>query len=121
MRLSKAEKEEIIQLVERSELGVNRTLQQLSIHKGTFYRWYKAYLNNKDSASLKPIASASRRQWNTIPEAQKNLVVEIALEYPELSTRELAVKLTDEQKVFISESSEANPEANGKDQTTNHA
>jgi putative transposase len=102
MRLSIAEKEEIIEVVERSELGVTKTLQKLGIHKGTFYRWYKAYLN-KDSTSLKPIAS--RRQWNTIPEAQKNLVVEIALEYPELSPRELAVKITDEQKVFISESS----------------
>ena len=33
------------------------------------------------------------------------MVVEIALEYPELSPRELAVKLTDEQRIFISESS----------------
>lgn len=104
MRLSKAEKEEIIHLVERSELGVGKTLQQLGIHKGTFYRWYKAYLN-KACANLKPVANASRRQWNTIPEVQKNLVVEIALEHPELSSRELAVKLTDEQQVFISESS----------------
>lgn len=38
-------------------------------------------------------------------EAQKNLLIEIALEYPALSPRELAIKLTDEQKVFISEAS----------------
>jgi len=104
MRLSKAEKEEIIHLVERSELGVGKTLQQLGIHKGTFYRWYKAYLN-KVTQTGEPVAKPSRRQWNTIPEVQKNLVVEIALEYPELSPRELAVKLTDEQRIFISESS----------------
>lgn len=103
MRLSVAEKEEIIQLVERSELGVGKTLQQLGIHKGTFYRWYKAYLNK--AAVEQSGAKPSRRQWNAIPEAQKNLVLEIALEHPELSPRELAVKLTDEQKVFISESS----------------
>jgi len=103
MRLSIAEIEEIIQLVERSELGVGKTLQHLGIHKGTFYRWYKAYLNK--SQAEQPGAKPSRRQWNTIPEVQKNLVVEIALEHPELSPRELAVKLTDEQKVFISESS----------------
>ena len=103
MRLSVAEKEEIIHLVERSELGVGKTLQQLGIHKGTFYRWYKAYLNKAEVAQSG--ATPSRRQWNTIPEAQKNLVVEIALEHPELSPRELAVKLTDEQRVFISESS----------------
>jgi putative transposase len=104
MRLSKAEKEEIIHLVDCSELGVTKTLQQLGIHKGTFYRWYKAYLN-KATKTEQPEVKPSRRQWNAIPEAQKNLVVEVALEYPELSPRELAVKLTDEQKVFISESS----------------
>jgi putative transposase len=103
MRLSVAEKEEIIQVVERSELGVGKTLQQLGIHKGTFYRWYKAYLNKAET--IPSVVKSSRRQWNTIPEAQKGLVVEIALEHPELSPRELAVKLTDEQKVFISESS----------------
>jgi tRNA splicing endonuclease len=31
--------------------------------------------------------------------------LDLALEYPELSSRELAYKLTDEQQVFISESS----------------
>ena len=40
-----------------------------------------------------------------IPEEQKQLVVEVALEHPVLSPRELAVKITDEQRVFISESS----------------
>lgn len=104
MRLSKAEKEEIIQLVERSELGVGKTLQQLGIHKGTFYRWYNSYLN-KATGTKQPVVKPSRRQWNTIPEVQKTLVVEIALEHPELSPRELAVKLTDEQRIFISESS----------------
>lgn len=74
--LSKAEKEEIIQLVERSELGVGKTLQQPSIHKGTFYRWYKAYLNKSEMAQS--LVKPSRRQWNTIPEVQKTLVMEIA-------------------------------------------
>jgi putative transposase len=36
MRLTAAEKQEIIKLVERSELGVNRTLAQLGINKSTF-------------------------------------------------------------------------------------
>lgn len=46
-----------------------------------------------------------RKQWNTIPEDERKLVVEVALEAPELSSRELAHKITDEQGVFISESS----------------
>ena len=103
MRLTAAEKYEIIQTVERSELGVNRTLQEFGIHKSTFYKWYNAYLE-KDKAGLEPLKN-KRQQWNAIPEQQKQLVVEIALDYPTLSARELSVKLTDEQQVFISESS----------------
>ena len=103
MRLSAAEKLEIIQLVDRSDLGVNRTLRELGIHKSTFYKWYQAYLA-KGPDGLEP-QKRTRRQWNSIPEAQKQLVVEVALENPVLSPRELSVMLTDEQRVFISESS----------------
>ena len=42
MRLSAEEKAEIVEIVKRSELGVNRTLRQLGIHKRTFYNWYHA-------------------------------------------------------------------------------
>lgn len=103
MRLTVAEKQEIIQIVERSELGVNRTLKQLGINKSTFYKWYNAYLN-KGSAGLEP-KCANRQRWNAIPQEEKNLVVEIALEYPDLSPRELSCRLTDEKGTFISESS----------------
>jgi transposase InsO family protein len=47
----------------------------------------------------------SRRQWNSIPQEEKNLVVSVALEFTDLSPRELSCKLSDERKVFISESS----------------
>jgi len=103
MRLSIQEKQEIIQLVDHSDLGVNRTLRQLGIHKSTFYNWYKTYL--KKGAGGLAAASNTRRQWNTIPDEQKQLVLEVALEHPVLSPRELAVKITDEQRIFISESS----------------
>jgi putative transposase len=103
MRLSVQEKQEIINLVDHSDLGVNRTLKQLGIHKSTFYNWYNAYLN-KGKEGLKA-RRRTRQQWNTIPEEQRQLVVEVALDHPMLSPRELAVKITDEQKVFISESS----------------
>lgn len=101
MRISAAEKQEVINLVDRSELGVNKTLQQLGIAKSTFYIWYKAYLE-KGSEGL-AAQKKTRRQWNSIPEEQKQLVVEVALDHPELSPRELACRLTDEQEVFICE------------------
>jgi transposase InsO family protein len=103
MRLTASEKQEIIWLVERSELGVNRTLAQLGINKSTFYNWYKAYLDN-GTGGLESKRSP-RQRWNAIPQAEKNLVVEIALEYTELSPRELSCKLSDTKGIFISESS----------------
>lgn len=103
MRFSPSEKQEIIQLVDRSEVGVTQTLRRLGIHKSTFYNWYRIYLR-KGITGLSP-CKTSRRQWNSIPDGQKQLVVEVALDHPVLSPRELAAKITDEQRVFISESS----------------
>ena len=103
MRLTAAEKQEIIQLVDGSDLGVNQTLKRLGIHKSTFYKWYRIYLQ-RGILGLTP-EKRTRRQWNSIPDEQKQLVVQLALEHPVLSSRELAVKITDEQRIFISESS----------------
>lgn len=91
-------------MVERSDLGVNRTLRQLGVPQSTFYKWYKAYTNN-GILGLEYKRFGSRRQWNTIPQEEKNLVVSVALEFTELSPRELSCKLSDERNVFISESS----------------
>ena len=105
MRLSASEKYEIIQMVDQSDIGVNRTLKEIGVNKSTFFNWYKAFCD-KGIDGLKPHARASnRQQWNTIPQVQKNLVVEVALDYPHLSPRELAHRITDEQQIFISESS----------------
>ena len=46
MRLTVSEKQEIIHLVTRSEIGVNRTLREIGINKSTFYNWYHAYSKN---------------------------------------------------------------------------
>lgn len=104
MRFTASEKQEIIKLVEQSDIGVNRSLKQLGIAKSTFYKWYKLY-TEKGLIGLEPLPSHNRRQWNTIPEKEKNLVISVALEFSELSPRELSCKLSDERGIFISESS----------------
>jgi putative transposase len=104
MRLTVSEKQEIIHMVTRSEIGINRTLREIGINKSTFYNWYHAYSENGVEGLL-PTQRASNRQWNSIPQEQKNLVVKLALDYPDLSSRELAYKMTDEQQIFLSESS----------------
>ncbi len=89
MRFNQDEKYEIIRLVEESELGVNRTLAELGIAKRTFYNWYKRYLE-KGYDGLAPKIRKNGTQWNTIPNQICNEVVELALELPDLSPRELA-------------------------------
>jgi putative transposase len=104
MRYNKAEKLEIIRLVEGSDLGVNRTLKELGIHKRTFYNWYHRY-REKGEEGLHPSPAMRNRVWNQIPPEQKEEVVHLALDLPEYSSRELALHIIDYQKVFISESS----------------
>jgi putative transposase len=104
MRLNQSEKFEVIQLVEKSEQGVNDTLKELGIHKSTFYQWYNAYLTGGyDGLANRP--GRRRQYWNQIPEEEKQGVVELALEYPERSPREVACLFTDTYKRFVSESS----------------
>lgn len=104
MRFTVSEKQEIIHMVTRPEIGVNKTLREIGLNKSTFYNWYNAYSENGVDGLI-PNKRSRNRQWNSIPQQQKNLVVKVALDHPELSSRELAYKITDEQQIFISESS----------------
>ena len=104
MRVSQSEKMEIIRTVEESELSARRTLEQLGINRSTFYNWYRKYREEgyDGLADQKP---GARRFWNRIPEEVKEQVLQVALEQPEKSPRELAAHITDTQETFISESS----------------
>ena len=104
MTLSASEKYEVIRLVEESELSVRRTLEELDVNRSTFYRWYKAYRDHGYEGLLS--SSKSPKQfWNKLPESVKEQCLEVALEHPELSPRELAWHITDQHEYFISESS----------------
>lgn len=104
MRYPPSEKLEIIRLVERSHLPVKRTLAQLGIPRTSFYRWYDRYLTGGPEA-LADRHSRSSRVWNRIPDAVREQIVQLALEEPALSPRELAVRFTDTRRYFVSESS----------------
>ena len=45
------------------------------------------------------------RVWNRIPDDIRQRIVDLALDVPELSPRELAVRFTDTEKYFVSEAS----------------
>ena len=103
MRYAAAEKLEIIQLVERSSLPIRRTLAQLGLPKSTFYAWYRNYLDG-GPAALGDRKPTPRQVWNKVPAEIVEALVELALDRPAHSPRELATAFTDQQGYFVSES-----------------
>ena len=104
MRYSQAERMEIIQLVENSELSIRKTLRELEVPRSTFYDWYRRYQEDGFDG-LADQKAGPRQFWNQIPESVQEQVVELALIHPEKSSRQLAWQFTDNQEYFISESS----------------
>ena len=104
MRYPASEKLEIIQLVEQSHLPVVRTLEKLGVPRQTFYRWYDRYLTGGLEA-LEDRSPRPRKVWNRIPDEVREKVKDLALDEPDLSPRELAVRFTDTEKYFVSEAS----------------
>jgi putative transposase len=104
MRYPASEKLEIIRLVEQSHLPVRRTLEKLGIPRPTFYRWYDLYQTGGLEA-LEDRPSRPSRVWNRIPDEVREKVLQLALDEPELSPRELSVRFTDQQGSFVSEAS----------------
>ena len=104
MRYPASDKVEIIRLVEQSHLPTRRTLEMLGISRASFYRWYDRYETGGPEA-LSDRPSRPNRVWNRIPDEVRSEIIELALDQPELSPRELAVRFTDERKYFVSEAS----------------
>ncbi|MDZ5696698.1 IS3 family transposase [Chelativorans sp. M5D2P16] len=104
MRYPASEKLEIIRLVEQSHLPVKRTLEKLGIPRSTFNNWYDRFLTGGVDA-LEDRKPQPKRVWNRIADDMRDQIIELALNRPELSPRELAVTFTDERGYFVSESS----------------
>jgi putative transposase len=104
MRYSQAEKLEIIRLVEQSDLSITRTLAELQVNRATFYRWYRRYAE-EGVDGLAARRAARQQFWNRIPDSEREQVVDVALQKPELSPRELASHITDTEGWYVSESS----------------
>ena len=104
IRRDEAEKLEIIYLVEHSNLSVKRTLEELNVPRSTFYRWYHQY-QQEGEAGLIDQRPNPRQIWNRIPLQVKQQVVDLALQHPDRSPRQIAWLFTDKEGYFISESS----------------
>jgi len=101
---SPEEKREIIHIVEHSALSVTETLKELDVPRSSFYRWYGAYLEEGEEGLIEK-RPRPRQFWNRIPDTVRKQVVDLALEHPDQSSRQLAWLFTDQEGYFISESS----------------
>ena len=83
-------------------MALRATLSKLGIPRSTCYRWYDAYSRGGPEA-LADRPSRPSRVWNRLPAEVREQIVTLALEQPELSLHELAVRFTDERRYFVSE------------------
>jgi len=104
IRYTPEEKMEIIHLVEHSDLPVKQTLEKLQVPRSTFYDWYRRY-QELGSDGLRPKASRCSQFWNRIPDPVRKQIVELALEHPEESPRQITYRFIEEKAYFVSESS----------------
>lgn len=104
IRYEPEEKMEIIHQVEHSDLPVKQTLEKLQVPRSTFYDWYRRY-QELGPDGLKTKSSRSNQFWNRIPDPVCKQIVELALEYPEESPRQIAYRFIEEKAYFVSESS----------------
>ena len=104
VRYKPEEKMEIIHLVEHSDLPVKQTLEKLQVPRSTFYDWYRRY-QELGPDGLKPKASRNDQFWNRIPDPVRKQIVQLALERPDESPRQIAYRFIEEKSYFVSESS----------------
>tara|TARA_B100001964_G_C14180904_1_gene576191 strand:- start:114 stop:1094 length:981 start_codon:yes stop_codon:yes gene_type:complete len=104
VRVSAAEKLELIRLVEGSALSIRQTLREIGLARSTFYAWYNRYLEGGPEA-LQDRKPRRRAVWNRISDRVREQVIDTALVHTELSPRELACRMTDREGEFLSESS----------------
>ena len=82
--------------------GVRRQkLLSLGIPCSTYYRWQRLY-RDQGGDGLQGKRRAPKRIWNRLSEDERRRIIEVAKHHPELSSRLLAIKITDEEHFCVS-------------------
>lgn len=87
----------VLALVNTSTTSKSQALVEIGLPRRTYYNWVK-----QEKAVGKK--SVKRRPWNRIMEEEEQLVLERARASPELSSRQLSLKLVDDYGCWTSES-----------------
>ena len=100
-RMSAPEKAEVVTKVSSSPLPKRKVLRELGIPKSTYYRW----LRRQNQQGLEDRPGGDQPPWNRLTIQEERSVLLSAREMPELSCRQLAAWITDNQGFSVSESS----------------
>jgi len=98
--VSAVEKSKILALVANSGLPRRRALSHLRLSKSTYYRWLK----RQSEGRLRDKKGGSPVPWNKLTPEEKAKILTQARASPELSSRQLALKLVDDEGWYVSES-----------------
>jgi len=92
--MSNVEKAVILSMVSTMLRHKRQALSELGIPKSTYYRWLRR----------QPDSGNRKRPWNRITPYEEDKILATARESPELSSRQLAAWITDNESFAVSES-----------------
>ena len=98
--MNASDKAMILSLVAESSLPKRRALARLGLPKSTYYRW----LRREEEGRLQDSKGGSRIPWNRLRPEEEEMILAEARASPELSSRELALRITDSTGLYVSES-----------------
>ena len=98
--MNATEKSEILALVADSGLPRRRALAQLGFPKSTYYRW----LGKQTERGLQDKKGGSPTPWNKLRPEEEEKILSQARASPELSPRQLALRIIDAKGLYVSES-----------------
>ena len=91
--MSLAEKVDIVERLEGQTGRKRQTLMEMGVARSSYYRW-------RGLKEPKPKA----RPWNRITPNEEHRILAVAREFPELSSRQISVWITDNEGFAVSES-----------------
>ncbi len=97
--MSAEEKTAVLQRVEASPGSRRKVMEELGVPKSTYYRW-----RARQRTGTLANRSSGIRSWNRLTPAEESTVLDVAMEYTDLSSRQLSAWIIDNKGFSVSES-----------------
>jgi len=98
------ERRDLVESLEKEKGRRSRLLKKLGISESTYYLWRSQYFENGPKG-LEKVLPKPKGGWNRMTQREKDEILQAAKDFPEKSSRELAIYLTDKGDFAVSEAS----------------